>query len=82
MIAEHTLNCDNHNYIEMEDSQVKLDFKCSRSIGENHVQVQKKKEDTLRSGIHSYIRTWMCVCMFVCMCLLVVTARLETLNRF
>ena len=66
-IAEHTLTCDNHHYIQMGDSLVKLNSKRSGSIGENHVQVQKKKEETLRSGIHSYVhgRVRECVCVSV-----------------
>ena len=62
-IAKHTLTCDNHHYIQMEDSQVKLDSKCSGSIGENNVEVQKKKEETFRSGIHSYVHGRVCECV-------------------
>ena len=45
----------------MEDSQVKLDSNCSASIRENDAQVQKKKEETLRSGIHNYVHGCVCV---------------------
>lgn len=50
----------------MEESQVKLDSNCSGSIGENNVEVQKKKEETFRSGIHSCVHGRVCECVCAC----------------